>query len=115
VNCGLEIDYSRPSGPLDLAFFLTNQGMSPRASFLSSSEGNETTFGDAMCSAQEEECTTYLSGDSGDYHLVVRHFGQDAWDTSMGGCYTWTIRAAAAAGCPASCPTVTNNLCVCMQ
>lgn len=113
-NCGLSIQYNRPGGDVDLAYFLHSPGLGIRSSFLMSNEGMESVFGDAMCGGgQGEECMTYRQDDNGDYYLVVRDFGQDSWDVSAARCYTWTITAAAAAGCPASCPTVMSGNCVC--
>lgn len=113
-NCGLQLTYSRPGGDLDLAWFLYSSGFGLRASFLSSSEGGDTVFGDEVCGQGENECMIHRNMEDEDYYLVVRDFDSDAWDTSAARCYTWTMRAAASSGCPASCPMTTGNgLCQC--
>lgn len=118
--CGLQLTYNRPGGPVDHAYFLANGGLGTRASFLQSSEGNETVFGDAVCNpgGGDQECMVYFAGDQEDYFLIVRDFRGNMedpfqWSTNAANCYSWTLRAAAAGGCPASCPTVVNNLCNC--
>ncbi|MFO0727996.1 MAG: hypothetical protein U1E65_29720 [Myxococcota bacterium] len=117
-NCGLQIDYDHPMGPVDPLYFLYSDGFGGRASFQVSALGNQTTFGDAPDCSGQRECMVYNANDNGDYYLVVRDqhgsmFEASQWDTSSGHCYHFTVRAAAAAGCPRSCPMVTNGLCTC--
>ncbi len=120
-NCGLQIQYNRPGGPVDPLYFLYSSGFGGRASFQVSSEGPlEMAFGDSMSCAPDRECVVYNAGDNGDYFLVVRdqhgnRFEASQWDTNPGNCYSFTVRAAAAAGCPASCPMANamSGLCTC--
>lgn len=113
-DCGLQLTYARPNGQnLEWAFY--SRGFGLRAGFEAAAEGMETVFGDASCALnpRDNECFVYEGRDDGDYYLSVRAIGNDAWDVSGGNCYTWTLRAAATPGCPASCRTENNRCTTC--
>lgn len=115
-NCGLQLAYDRPGGPVDIAYALTNSSFGQKASFALSGTGNKTVFGDAVCHMGPPECILYEGTDRGDYFLVIRGLGQNSWDTSASHCYNWSITSAADSGCPESCPTRFggNGRCTCM-
>jgi hypothetical protein len=116
-NCAMEIAFDRPAGGgLDLAWFLLNDAMQVRTSFLESQQAGDQLFGDDACvGTQAVECNTYSATDTGDYFLVVYDQGLDAWDGDGAHCYTWTVTAAVTPGCPAACPNVheVSGLCTC--
>jgi hypothetical protein len=114
-NCGLQLTFDHPMNNLNLAYVLRDSGLGTAASIDFMTAGADTVFGDDMCKAPGQtygECVVYRTGDSGDYFLEVRVNGSNAWDTNPAHCYHWSIKAAAAVGCPTSCMTVMGN-CTC--
>jgi len=116
VNCGMTLEVNRAAGgPMDLVWFIMNDGMGARSSF-SESTLADPIFGDAACVGnQARECNVYNANDEGNYHVVVYDSGLDEWDPDGDHCYTWKMTANVVPGCPESCPFVhpTSKLCTC--
>lgn len=116
VNCGMTLEVNRAAGgPMDLVWFIMNDGMGARSSF-SESTLADPIFGDAACVGnQARECNVYNANDEGNYHVVVYDSGLDDWDPDGDHCYTWKMTANVVPGCPESCPFVhpTSKLCTC--
>ncbi len=116
-NCGMILETDRPAGgPMDLAWFVMSEGMSPRTSFLESQTRGDHAFGDSVCGVSEiVECNVYNANDQGDYYVVVYDSGLDDWDPDGSHCYTWKMIASVEEGCPDACPTphASSGLCTC--
>lgn len=108
-NCGMTVEFDRPAGPVRLGYSIVQGASDQKFSFSVRDEEN-TTFGDAQCS----ECAFYYAGDGGDYNVVVRSIGQDAWDPDPSRCYHFTVRVSTTPGCPGNCPLYPGGtLCGC--
>jgi hypothetical protein len=113
LNCAMRLDFDRSVGPVRLGYSVVRGADSQRFSFDVRDE-EDTTFGNKGC-GDGAECAFYYAGDSGDYNLVVRSIGQDAWDPDPAHCYHFTVWATTTPGCAGTtCPTALGNgLCGC--